>query len=141
MELGKGERAHRSLSWSVEATERWHSSASLPGCFRASNTSEPGPSLGLGGTMGSEQAETSRWEVSATRVESLIQNGLCLPLSCLTGLYSSPLPAPLGEPMSATSCVPPSLPSTGWSGSLCSVLCLGSWLPRGWEKPLCSEPV
>lgn len=56
--------------------------------------------------MGSEQAETSRWEVSATRVESLTQNGLCLPLSYLAGLHSSPLPAPLREPTSATSCVP-----------------------------------
>ena len=141
MELRKGERAHRSLSLSVGATERWQSSASLPGCFRASDTSEPGTPLGPGGTVGSEQAEASRWEASTTRVESLTQNGLCLPLSCLTGLHSSPLPAPLQEPMSATSCVPLSPPSTGWSRSLCSVLCLGLWLPRGWEKPLCSEPV
>lgn len=55
--------SHRSLSWSVEATERWPSSAFLPGCFRASDTSEPGPPLGLGGTVGSEQTETRRWEV------------------------------------------------------------------------------
>lgn len=60
--------------------------------------------------MGSEETETRRWEVSTTRVEFLTQNGLCLPLSCLTGLYPSPLPAPLREPMSETSCVPLSPP-------------------------------
>lgn len=87
MELGKGERAHRSLL-SVGATERWQSLCFSPGCFRASDTSEPGTPLGPGGTVGSEQAEASRWKPYHPS-GVLDQNGLCLPLSCLTGLHSS----------------------------------------------------
>lgn len=62
----------------------------LQGFLTPASQGPPGP----GGTVGSEQAEASRWEASTTRVESLTQEW-ALPSSQLSDCPALiPLPAP-----------------------------------------------